>query len=220
MQLVDPSTTPELWEGPLPVPRPQTTSKQTPIEDITEGIFIEPHTLDPEPEETYPDDLYMEEVLEPDIPLPIEDIHMETGKDPDPPEPPRLIVATPVPPTKQTTCTETIEHAPSGGGYFPQTNTQKTHPKKKILSPVQPKMKGEKLKDLQGYIQDFKQWQMRLVGHINNNKETIKAYVAGLHNKVILMLLKDGHNFKETKTLAKWQQAAETAVAKREGKAG
>jgi hypothetical protein len=61
---------------------------------------------------------------------------------------------------------------------------------------------------------------MRLVGRVNDNKETIKAYVAGLHNKIILMLLKDGHNFKETKTLAKWQQAAEIAVAKREGKAG
>jgi hypothetical protein len=42
MQLEDPSTTPELWEGPLPVPQPQTPSKQTPIEDITEDIFIEP----------------------------------------------------------------------------------------------------------------------------------------------------------------------------------
>jgi hypothetical protein len=42
MQLADPSTTPELWEGPLPVPRPQTPSKQTPIGDITEDVFIEP----------------------------------------------------------------------------------------------------------------------------------------------------------------------------------
>src|SRR5580693_10057250 len=61
---------------------------------------------------------------------------------------------------------------------------------------------------------------MRLVGRVNDDKETIKAYVSGLANKVMLMLLKDGHEFKKTKTLAKWQQAAETAVAKREGKAG
>jgi hypothetical protein len=45
---------------------------------------------------------------------------------------------------------------------------------------------------------------MRLVGRINDNKEVIKAYVSGLSNNIILMLLKDGHNFKETKTLAKW----------------
>jgi hypothetical protein len=63
MQLEDPSTTPELWEGPLPVPRPQTPKKQTPIEDITEDVFIEPRTPNPEPEETYPDDLYMEEEI-------------------------------------------------------------------------------------------------------------------------------------------------------------
>jgi hypothetical protein len=44
LQLVDPSTTPELWEGPLPVPRSQTPSKQTPIEDITEDVFIKPQT--------------------------------------------------------------------------------------------------------------------------------------------------------------------------------
>jgi hypothetical protein len=61
---------------------------------------------------------------------------------------------------------------------------------------------------------------MRLIGRLNNKKETIKAYVLGLHNRIILMLLKDGHNFKETKTLAKWQQAVETAVAKRQGKVG
>jgi hypothetical protein len=80
-----------------------------------------------------------------------EDEHMDTGKDPDPPEPPRLIVPTPAPPIKQTTRTETIEHTPSGGGYFPQTNTWKTCQRKKILPPVQPKMKEAKLKNLQGY---------------------------------------------------------------------
>jgi hypothetical protein len=45
MQLEDPSTTPELWEGPLPVPQTQTPKKQTPIEDITENVFIESQTL-------------------------------------------------------------------------------------------------------------------------------------------------------------------------------
>jgi hypothetical protein len=44
MQLEDLSTTPELWEGPLPVPQPQTPKKQTPIEDITEDVFIGPRT--------------------------------------------------------------------------------------------------------------------------------------------------------------------------------
>jgi hypothetical protein len=81
-------------------------------------------------------------------------------------------------------------------------------------------MKEGGLKKLQEYNQNFKHWQMRLIGHLNDKKETIRAYVSGLHNKSILMLLKDGHNFKETKTLAKWQQAAETAVARRQGKAG
>jgi len=61
---------------------------------------------------------------------------------------------------------------------------------------------------------------MRLVGRVNNNKETIKAYVSGLANKIILMLLKDRHEFKKTKTLVKWQTAAEAAVARREDKAG
>jgi hypothetical protein len=61
---------------------------------------------------------------------------------------------------------------------------------------------------------------MRLAGCVNDSKGTIKAYVSGLANKIILMLLKDGHEFKKTKTLEKWQQAAETAVAKREEKAG
>jgi hypothetical protein len=214
MQLADPSTTPELWEGPLPVPRPQTPSKQTPIEDITEDVFIEPRTPNPEPEEAYPDDLYMEE----EIPEP-KDEPMDTGKDPDPPEPPQLIAAL-IPPIQKATQTKTTEHAPSGGGYFPPTITQKKWQRKKILPPVQPKMKKGGLKDLQQYNQDFKRWRMRLVGRINDNKETIKAYISGLANKVMLMLLKDGHKFKETKTLAKWQQATETAVAKCEEKVG
>jgi hypothetical protein len=81
-------------------------------------------------------------------------------------------------------------------------------------------MKKEGLEDLQQYNQDFKRWQMRLIGCVNDNKETIKAYVSGLANKVILMLLKDGHEFKKTKTLAKWQTAAEAAVVKQEDKAG
>jgi hypothetical protein len=61
---------------------------------------------------------------------------------------------------------------------------------------------------------------MRLVGQLNDKKETIKAYVLGLVNKVILMLLKDGYEFKKTKTLVKWQLATETAVARHEGKVG
>jgi hypothetical protein len=161
MQLADPSTTPKLWEGPLPVPRPPTPTKQTPIEDITEDVFIEPRTPDPEPEETYPNDLYMEE----EIPEPekhYENEPMDTGKDPDPPEPPQLIAA-PTPPTQKTNQTKT-EHVPSRGGYFPQTNTQKKRQRKKILSPVQPKMKKGGLKDLQQYNQDFKRWRMRLIG--------------------------------------------------------
>jgi hypothetical protein len=216
MQLEDPSTTPELWEGPLPVPRPQTPKKQTPIEDITEDVFIKPQTQNPEPE-AYPDDLYMEEeILEPEN---HDNEPMDTGKDPDSPEPPQLIAA-PTPLTQKTTQSKTTEHAPSGGGYFPQTTTRKTRQKKKVLPPVQPKMKKGGLKDLQQYNQDFKRWQMRLIGRVNDNKETIKAYVSGLANKIILMLLKDGHEFKKTKTLAKWQTAAEAAVAKREDKAG
>jgi hypothetical protein len=128
MQLVDPSTTPELWEGPLPIPQPQTPSKQTPIEDITEDVFIEPCTLNPEPEETYPNDLYMEEAPEPeplDMPPPTDchkDLYMDTRKNPDPPEPPWRIV-TPTPPKQKTTCIKNMEHVPSGGGYFPQTTT-------------------------------------------------------------------------------------------------
>jgi hypothetical protein len=217
MQLEDPSTTPELWEGPLPVPRPQ-TPKKTPIEDITENIFIKPRTLNPEPEETYPDDLYMEEeILEPEKHH--ENEPMDTGKDPDPPEPLQLIAA-PTPPAQKHVQNETTERTPSGGGYFPQTTNQKKRQRKKIPPPIQPKMKKGGLKDLQQYNQDFKRWRMRLVGRINDDKETIKAYVSGLANKVMLMLLKDGHEFKKTKTLAKWQQAAETAVAKCEGKAG
>jgi hypothetical protein len=173
--------------------------------------------MNPEPEEAYPDDLYMEE----EIPEPEshEPEPMDTGKDPDPPEPPQLI-ATPTPPKQETTQTKTTEHTPSGGGYFPPTTTQKKRQRKKIPPPVQPKMKKGGLKDLQQYNQEFKRWRMRLVGRINDNKETIKAYVSGLANKVMLMLLKDGHEFKKTKTLAKWQQAAETAVAKHESKAG
>jgi hypothetical protein len=81
-------------------------------------------------------------------------------------------------------------------------------------------MKKGGLKDLQQYNQDFKQWRMRLVGRLDDNKETIKAYVPGLANRIVLMLLKDGHEFKKMKTLTKWQSAVETAVAKCENKVG
>jgi hypothetical protein len=65
--------------------------------------------------------------MEEEIPEPEEhheDEHMDTGKDPDPPELPQLIAA-PTPLTQKTTQTKTTEHAPSGGGYFPPTTTQK-----------------------------------------------------------------------------------------------
>jgi hypothetical protein len=104
--------------------------------------------------------------MEEEIPEPEErreDERMDMGKDPDPPEPPQLI-ATPTPPTQKTTQTQTTEQGLLGGGYFPQTTTQKKRQKKKILPPVQPKMKKGGLKDLQLYNQDFKRWQMRLVG--------------------------------------------------------
>jgi hypothetical protein len=149
MQLEDPSTTPELWEGPLPVPRPQTPKKQTPIEDITEDVFIEPQTPNPEPEEPYLDDLYMEEEI-PEPEIHYEDERMDMGKDPDPLEPPQLIAAL-TPLAQKTTWTKTTEHIPSGGGYFPQTTTQKKRQRKKVLPPVQPKMKKGGLKDLQQY---------------------------------------------------------------------
>ena len=42
MQLDDPSNTPDLWEGPLPVPRPTSLFKRTPVEDITEDLLIKP----------------------------------------------------------------------------------------------------------------------------------------------------------------------------------
>jgi hypothetical protein len=63
----DPSNTPELWEGPLPVPRPTSPFKQIPVEDIMEDLLIEPQTPNPEPETDYPADLYMEENLEPEL---------------------------------------------------------------------------------------------------------------------------------------------------------
>jgi hypothetical protein len=76
MQLDDPSNTPDLWEGPLPVPRPISPIKRTHIEDITEDLLIEPRTPNPEPETDYPDDLYTEENLEPEPPDPL--VHMDT----------------------------------------------------------------------------------------------------------------------------------------------
>jgi hypothetical protein len=45
-------------------------------------------------------------------------------------------------------------------------------------------------------------------------------YVTGLQSKILTVLLKDGYKFKEIKTLAKWQKAAEMAVAKFKKKAG
>jgi hypothetical protein len=66
-------------------------------------------------------------------------------------------------------------------------------------------MKAEGLDKLREYNQEFKRWQLRLVGRILDNKETIKAYVTGLQSKILTVLLKDGYKFKEIKMLAKWQ---------------
>jgi hypothetical protein len=208
MQLDNPSNTPDLWEGPLPVSRPTSPFKQTPVEDITEDLLIEPQTPNPEPEIEYPDDLYMEEKLEPPDPP----IHMDTKRDPDPPKLPTV-----KPLTKKTM--EPTSPSGGGGGYVPLTKTHKA-PKKKIPPPVQPKMKAGGLDQLREYNQEFKRWQLRLVGRVLNNKETIKAYVTGLQSKILTVLLKDGYKFKEIKTLAKWQKAAELAVAKFQKKAG
>jgi hypothetical protein len=63
----------------------------------------------------------MEEVPKPEslnIPPPTkhhEDLYMDTGKDPDPPEPPRLITA-PAPPEKKPIRTKTTKYAPSVTG--------------------------------------------------------------------------------------------------------
>jgi hypothetical protein len=81
-------------------------------------------------------------------------------------------------------------------------------------------MKEGGLDKLREYNQAFKRWQLRLVGRILDNKETIRAYVTRLQSKILAVLLKDGYKFKEIKTVAKWQKATEMAVAKFEKKAG
>jgi hypothetical protein len=81
-------------------------------------------------------------------------------------------------------------------------------------------MKTGGLDKLREYNQEFKRWQLRLVGRVLDNKETIKAYVAGLQSKILTVLLKDGYKFKEIKMLAKWQKAAEMAVARFKKKTG
>jgi hypothetical protein len=148
----------------------------------------------------------MEENLELELsdPPPIEEVHMDTKQDPEPMK-----------------TTKSISSSPSGGGggYFPQTKTRKT-PKKKIPPPVKPNMKTGGLDKLREYNQEFKRWQLRLVSQVLDNKETIKAYITGLQSKILAVLLKDGYKFKEIKTLAKWQKAAEMAVAKFEKKVG
>jgi hypothetical protein len=215
MQLDDPSNTPDLWEGPLPVPQPTSPFKRTSVEDITEDLLIEPRTLNPELET---DDLYREENLEPEPPdpPPIEEVHMDTKQDPEPSKLPALPTIELLP--KKTT--RSTSSSPSGGGgYFPQTKAHKI-PKKKIPPPVQPNMKTGGLDQLREYNQEFKRWQLRLVGHVLDNKETIRAYVTRLQSKILMVLLKDGYKFKEIKTLAKWQKAAEITVAKLMRKAG
>jgi hypothetical protein len=81
-------------------------------------------------------------------------------------------------------------------------------------------MKMGGLSQLREYNQEFKRWQLRLVGRVLDNKKTIKAYVTGLQSKILTVLLKDGYKFKEIKTLAKCQKVAELAVARFEKKAG
>lgn len=77
MNLEYPHNTPDLWEGPLPVPYKKL---KMPITSIMEDVFIEPHTLPSHPvemaQEEYPDDLYMDlwgdPVLEVAQPAPVE----------------------------------------------------------------------------------------------------------------------------------------------------
>jgi hypothetical protein len=211
MQLDDPSNTPDLWEGPLPVPQPTSPFKRTPVEDITEDLLIEPRTPNPEPETEYPEDLYMEENLEPPDPL----VYTETKRDPEPPKLPMLPTVELL--AKKTTKPTSPSPSGGGGGYVPLTKARRTL-KKKIPLPVQPKMKAGGLEQLREYNQEFKHWQLWLVGHVLDNKETIRAYVTGLQSKILMVLLKDGYKFKDIKTLAKWQKAAELAVAKFEKK--
>jgi hypothetical protein len=130
------------------------------MEDILNKLYTPEH-------KDYPDNLYMEEAPKQQKPLAIEypiNLPMEIQRDPNPPEPPAL-------PKKATSPLS----SGGGGGYFPLTKTRKT-PKKEIPPPVQPKMKVGGLDKLQEYNQDFKHWQLRLVGHVLDNKETIKAY--------------------------------------------
>jgi hypothetical protein len=119
----------------------------------------------------------MEEVLEPEPPDPLENENMDIKEDPEPSKLPAL-PTTELPPKKNTRTTEPSSSG-GGGGYFPQIKTCKPQ-KKKIPPPVQPKMKTGGLDKLREYNQEFKQWQLRLVGRVLDNKETIKAYVSGL----------------------------------------
>jgi hypothetical protein len=161
----------------------------------------------------------MEETLEPEPPdpPPMKEIHIDTQEDQELSKLP-VLPTIELPPKK---ITETTGSSPSGGGggYLLQTKTHKTQ-KKKILPPVQPKMKTGGLNKLWEYNQEFKRWQLRLVGRVLDNKETIKAHISRLQSKILTVLLKDGYKFKEIKTLAKWQKAAEMAVAKFKKKAG
>ena len=80
-----------------------------------EDILIKPQTPTPEPEEAYPEDLYMDTNLDSDLPE-------------RPPPAPLPIITT-----------EQQDSSPGGGGgYIPAQTTRK----KKILPPVSPKMKG------------------------------------------------------------------------------
>jgi hypothetical protein len=171
-----------------------------------EDIFIEPHTLNPEPED-YLGNLYMEEAQESEsleVPPPVnypEDLYMDTGKDldpPDPPEPSQPTIAPPSPSNK-TTRTKLTDYLPPGGGaYFPTTQLIIKR-KKKVLPPVQPRMKKGGIENLWDYNKDFKRWQMRLVGQVLDNKETIKAYVFGLESRILVIFMGKGYSYKSSR---------------------
>jgi hypothetical protein len=160
----------------------------------------------------------MEEVPESEAPPRTNDQYMNTKEDQEPPGLP-VLPTVEIPPKETIKTTSYSPFGGGGGGYFPQTKTHKPQ-KRKIPPPVQPKMKMGGLDKLWEYNQEFKQWQLRLIGHILDNKEMIKAYVSGLQSKILVVLLKDGYKFKEIRTLGKWQQMAETAIARFKKKVG
>jgi hypothetical protein len=128
MQLDDPSNTPDIWKGPLPIPQPTTPACKSLIKDITEDILIEPQTLNTELEVPYPEDLYM-------------DINL----DPDPPERPLILEEKLSPVTTTETWTSP---SPGEGGAFIPVTWPMVKKKKKVLPPIQPRMKKGGIENL------------------------------------------------------------------------